>query len=285
LRQLASAVHQQSVLDDLLRELDQDESSIDLFHAALLIARLDSEEVDVEAYRRQFARLADECTGRLPADADDEARLKAVNDYLFVEGGFHGSRGDYYNRRNSYVNEVLDDREGLPITLSVVYIELARRAGLDVVGVGLPGHFVVEFRPKQGVPRIIDVFEQGESLTREQVDERVRGFTGQPPTAEQLRPVDKRAILVRIVRNLQSIAGRRQDLPGVMRYLDAILAIVPDSAEDRMFRAFYRYRSGQDALALEDLDWLIEHRPAGIDFERVDQLRESIVRRKKPSGD
>lgn len=285
LRQLASAVHEQEVLGKLRQELEQDEPKIDLFHAALLIAQLDSDEVDVDAYRRQFARLADELTSHLPADADEEARLKALNDFLFASSGFHGSRGDYYNRRNSYVNEVLDDREGLPITLSVIYIELARRAGLDVVGIGLPGHFVVQFRPKQGEPRIIDVFEQGESLTREQVDARVRTFTGQPPTEEQLRPVDKRAILVRILRNLQSLAGRRQDLPGVVRYLDAILAIVPDSGEDRMFRAFYRYQTGHEALALEDLDWLIEHRPANIDFERVDQLRESIVRRKKPSDD
>lgn len=284
LRHLASAVHEQEVLGKLRQELEQDEPKIDLFHAALLIAQLDSDEVDVAAYRRQFARLADELTSHLPADADEEARLKALNDFLFAASGFHGSRGDYYNRRNSYVNEVLDDREGLPITLSVIYIELARRAGLDVVGIGLPGHFVVQFRPKQGEPRIIDVFEQGESLTREQVDARVRTFTGQPPTEEQLRPVDKRAILVRILRNLQSLAGRRQDLPGVVRYLDAILAIMPDSGEDRMFRAFYRYQSGHEALALEDLDWLIEHRPANIDFERVDQLRESIVRRQKPQG-
>lgn len=285
LRQLANAVHEHDVLSELRQEIDQEEPKIDLFHAALLIARLDSDEVDVEAYRQQLSRMADELKGRLPAEADDETRLKALNTFLFADSGFHGSRGDYYNRRNSYVNEVLDDREGLPITLSVLYIELARRLDLDVVGIGLPGHFVVEFRPKQGERRIIDVFEQGEALTRQQVDERVRGFTGQPPTEEQLRPVDKRAILVRILRNLQSIAGRRQDMPGVVRYLDAILAIMPDSGEDRMFRAFYRYQSGHEALALEDLDWLMEHRPTNIDFERVGQLRESILRRKKPSGE
>ena len=100
----------------------------------------------------------------LPKDADGEAKLAALNKYLFEERGFHGSRGDYYTRSNSYLNEVIDDREGLPITLSVLYMELARRLGLKVVGVGDAGPFRGPPRA-EGAADLIDVYEGGISMT------------------------------------------------------------------------------------------------------------------------
>jgi regulator of sirC expression with transglutaminase-like and TPR domain len=278
-RQVAAAVDQQRVLSELKKELDHSETDIDLLNAALLLARLDNDELDVAAYRAQFERMADELNGQVPRDADDAVKLKTLDEYLFTENGFHGSRGDYYNRRNSYINEVLDDREGLPITLSLVYMELARRCGLNVVGVGLPGHFVVAWRPSQGEQQLIDVFERGERLTREQAQSRVLATTGQPLDDDDLEPVKKSALLVRMLRNLLALAGRGRDIPALLRYLDAILMITPDSAEDRMYRAFYRYQSGQGRSALEDIDWLLSHDPPGIDLDRVGQLRDAIMNR------
>lgn len=278
-RQIAAAVYEARVLAELKRELDRKEAEIDLVYAALLIARLDNAELDVAAYRAQFERLADELKGRVPAEADATTKLKTLDDYLFNDSGFHGSRGDYYNRRNSYVNEVLDDREGIPITLSLVYMELARRLGVDVAGIGLPGHFVVGWQPAPGEQQLIDVFDRGERLTREQAQARVLGDTGQPLDDEYLKPVEKRAMLVRMLHNLQSIAGRERDLPAFLRYLDAILTITPDSADERMYRAVYRYQNGQGRLALEDIDWLLSHDPPGIDLERIAQLRDAIMRR------
>ncbi|HEX7449753.1 MAG TPA: tetratricopeptide repeat protein [Pirellulales bacterium] len=279
LRRLADTLHQQTVLAALAKEFARDEAEVDLIYAALLVARLDNDELDVEAYRQQFDQMTHELKARLPADADEAARLAALDEYLFKLNGFHGSRTDYYNRRNSYINEVLDDREGIPITLSLVYIELARRLGLDVVGIGLPGHFVVEFRPRDSAPRVIDVYASGQPLSREQVAARVLAATGQPLDEAQLAPVSKRAIVVRMLGNLHSIAARGQDMPGVLRYLDAILVLTPESAEDRMYRAFFRYRSGQGAWALEDLDWLIANEPPGIELDRVRELRDSITAR------
>jgi regulator of sirC expression with transglutaminase-like and TPR domain len=276
LRKLALAVHQRRVLRELQRVLD--EPDFELFHAALLIARLDNDELDVEAYRGEFERLAGELKSGLPAEADEAAKLKSLNEFLFAANGFHGSRADYYNRSNSYVNEVLDDREGLPITLSLIYIELARKIGLKVVGVGLPGHFVVKHVPAKGDEQLIDVFEAGAPLSREQAEAKVRGAAGRAPIDDDLKPVDGRAILVRMLHNLQGIAGRSEDVPAMLRYLDAILIVSPDSPEDRMFRAFFRYRSGLGEEALEDLNWLIEHEPEGIDLERVRELRSVIER-------
>ena len=276
-RQVAAAVHERRVLDELGQELTKEEVHIDLLHCALLIARLDNEELEVAAYRSQFDRMSDELKSRLPAETDEAAKLVALDDFLFTHNGFHGSRGDYYNRRNSYINDVLDDREGLPITLSLVYTELARRLGLNVMGIGLPGHFVVAWQPEEGESQLIDVFDRGRRLSREQAQARVLGATGQPLDDEQLKPVAKRAWLVRILRNLQSLAGRHRDLAALLRYLDAILTITPDSADDRMYRAFYRYQNGQGQMALDDIDWLLTHEPPGIDLERVAQLRHAIL--------
>lgn len=278
-RQVAAAVYERRVLDELKRELARDEAAIDVIFAALLIARLDNDELDVPAYREQFDRMANELKSRLAADAKEAAKLKALDEYLFNDNGFHGSRGDYYNRRNSYINEVLDDREGIPITLSLVYMELARRLGLDVAGVGLPGHFVVGWQPRMGERQLIDVFERGQRLTREQAQARVLGATGQALEDSHLKPVTKKSILVRVLHNLQSNAGRKRDMPALLRYLDAILTIAPDSPEDHMYRAFYRYQSGQGQRALEDIDWLLSHDPPGIDLERVGQLRDAILNR------
>ena len=166
LRQAALLLHQQEVLKEMAQLVRGKEADIDLVHAALLIARLDNDELDVEAYRREVERLAKKLAARLPKDADDKAKLATLNKYLFTERGFHGSRADYYHRANSYLNEVLDDREGLPIALSVLYMELGRRVGLNIQGVGLPGHFVVKHVPAKGAEQLIDVFD-GDDWTSE----------------------------------------------------------------------------------------------------------------------
>ncbi|MEX0712570.1 MAG: transglutaminase family protein, partial [Pirellulales bacterium] len=208
LRHLARAVHHERVLAELAKALEPDEGQIDLFHAALLIARLDNDDLDVAAYRQELARMAAELTERIPAEADEAARLAALNEYLFETCGFHGSRGDYYNSSNSYVNEVLDDREGLPITLSVVYIELAGRINVGIEGVGLPGHFVVRHRPADQPAVLIDVYERGQPLSEEEAGLKVQAFAGRPPAPGDLEAVGKRAILVRILHNLRGIAVR-----------------------------------------------------------------------------
>ena len=277
LRKLASAVHERQTLTELARVIEVG-PGFDLFHAALLIARLDNDELDVEAYRTEFARLASELKSRLPAEADEPTRLKALNEHLFATSGFHGSRADYYNRSNSYVNEVLDDREGLPITLSLIYMELARSIELDVAGVGLPGHFIVKLSPKTGDAQLIDVFDGGRTLSRDDADALVRGAAGRPLDDADLKPIEPRAMLVRMLHNLRGIAGRSEDATAMLRYLDGILTISPDSAEDRMYRAFFRYRSGMNEQALEDLAWLIEHEPEGIELARVRELRDTVER-------
>jgi regulator of sirC expression with transglutaminase-like and TPR domain/S1-C subfamily serine protease len=281
LRRLAAAVHEQTVLDELTRVLRGKEGTIDLLHAALLIARLDNEEVDVMAYRREVERMAERISARLPKNADDKARLAALDKYLFEERGFHGSRGDYYNRSNSYLSEVLDDREGIPITLSVLYIELGRRLGVRLEGVGLPGHFVVRHVPAKGEAQLIDVYEGGQRISHEEASKKVHDLAGRPLRDEDLAAVDKRAIIVRMLHNLLNVAEREKDLEGMLRYLSAILAVAPDAAQQRGMRAVLRHKTGDRDGALKDVDWLLEHQPEGIDTEALREFRLLITRPEK----
>jgi regulator of sirC expression with transglutaminase-like and TPR domain len=281
LRQLALAVHQQSVLSELERGLRGKEEEIDLVRAALLLARLDNDEVDVEAYRAEVERMARKVAAGLPKEADEKAKLAALNAFLFKERGFHGSRGDYYNRSNSYLSEVIDDREGLPITLSVLYLELGRRLGVKVEGVGLPGHFVVRHVPAEGEGELIDVFEGGSPLSKEAAGKKVQELAGRPLREADLAAVSKRAIVVRMLNNLVGMARREQDAAGMLRYADAILTLQPDAAETRAMRASLRAQQGDREGALADVDWLLEKEPEGIDLDRLRAFRKQLMRPEK----
>ena len=277
LRRLAQLVHQKTVAEELAKVLAAGDGKVDLLHAALLIARLDNEELDVDFYRHDVERRAKKVAAGLAKDAGDKARLEALNKYLFAERGFHGSRGDYYNRANSYLNEVLDDREGIPITLSVVYMELGRRLGLKLEGVGLPGHFVVRHVPAKGAAQLIDVYEGGKPLSKEEAAKRVEDITGAKLEERFLLAVPPRAIVVRILNNLLRVAQNEKDVAGTLRYLDLILVAMPDAARERGMRAVARFQLGDKKGALADLDWILEKMPEGIDLDGVRAIRRRMA--------
>jgi regulator of sirC expression with transglutaminase-like and TPR domain len=276
MRELAQAAHEHRVIAELKSALDAEEDRIDLFRAGLLVARLDNEEVDVDAYCQELERMAGEAAAMLPEGATEAAKLDLLRKYLFEESGFHGSRGDFYHRANSYLNEVLDDREGLPITLSIVFMELGRRIGLSIEGVGLPGHFVVRHVPAEGEAQLIDVFDRGRTISRDEAARRIKESTDRELTDDDLRPATKRSIVTRMLHNLLGISG--SDPAAMRRYLDAILALEPESAQHRWLRAIVRYRLEDPRGAAEDVDWLVEQKPPGVDLVRVLQMREMLKR-------
>jgi regulator of sirC expression with transglutaminase-like and TPR domain len=278
LRQLAQSVHQKSVLTELARAVAGNDDAIDLTHSTLLLAKLDNDEIDVPAYRVEVDRMARKVAAALPREATDEAKLAALDKYLFVERGFHGSRGDYYNRANSYLSEVIDDREGLPITLSVLYMELARRLGVHVEGVGLPGHFVVGHFPAKGNAKLIDVYDGGKRMSKEEALALGTEFAGAPIDEQALAPVSKRIILVRMLNNLLNVAQKERDPASMLRYLDALVMLNPTSARDRGMRALVRAQAGDQQGALEDVDWLLDKQPEGVDLDRLQEFRQSLTR-------
>jgi serine protease Do len=279
LRGIAALLQERRALDDLAVLGAAGDDAIDPFRGALLIARLDNPDLDAAGVERDLDRIAGMVRAGLPEQADDATILAALDETLFSEMGFHGSRGDYYNRSNSYINEVLDDREGIPITLSVVYMAIARRLGVTVDGIGLPGHFVVRHAPADGEPRWIDVFDRARTLSRDDLARLVRDAVGEDLADRHLAVAPPRAILVRMLNNLLSIASREDDSESMLRYLDAILALDGDSVRERVMHMIVAGRAGRNDKAAASGRWLLEHAPEGIDLEKVREVVESAERR------
>lgn len=292
LRRLAGEVHRRQVcmeLADLLGRPDADER---LAEATLVAARLDDPDLDVEYYLAEIDRLAARVASATTPDASERDRLDALVRVLFRELGFHGGRSEYYHRKNSYLNSLLDDREGLPITLSVLFIELGRRLGLDVSGAPLPGRFMVRYAPSDGSEegiRFVDVFAGGTILDRGDVL-KLLGPGHRPETlgdAEIWGPASTRAIVARMFRNLLNSASadrRPEDLP---RYLDALIAVEPPerAAEYLWARAMLYYEQGRTEAALRDLDQLAENPPPGVDAVQMRRLREGLRQSMRRPGE
>ncbi|MCA9141544.1 MAG: trypsin-like peptidase domain-containing protein [Planctomycetaceae bacterium] len=280
LRKTAQDVRVQGVARKLGELVNTDNGDFDLLRGALLLAKLDEPDIEVEAYLSQVDQMAGEIKKTFAEDADDATKLAKLNDYFFVENGFHGSRSDeYYHRANSYMNRVIDDREGIPVTLSVLYMELGQRVGLDIQGVGLPGHFVVKHVRPESDDQLVDVFERGTLLSRDDAVALVRLHANRTLTEDDLAASPKRDILVRMIRNLGGLAESRTDGEALLRYLEALVAIEPDSAEYRQQRAGLRAFGNRYAAAIADLDWLLEHESPGIDLDRIHSMRSALLQR------
>jgi serine protease Do len=173
---------------------------------------------------------------------------------------------------------VIDDREGLPITLSVLYMEIAQRLKVEVVGVPLPGHFVVRHESAGAKSQYVDVFD-GKLMTREEAEQKVKKVTGELPEEAHFKPATKKAIILRMLHNLINVAESERDRVGMLRYLDGILAVDPDAHEERWARAVFRFQAGLRAGSLEDCDYLIRQDPPDADLDRVRELRRFLEKK------
>lgn len=263
----ASVIHRQAIAEEISVSLADDAG---LMRAALLIAKLDNPEVEVEVYLEELERMAGELAENLPDEASLAEKVDAIRTYLFQNNGFHGSRSDYYNRSNSYMNEVIDDREGIPITLSLLFMELGRRVDVEIEGLGLPGHFVAFFED-EGERRIIDPFERGRDMPHEEADALLRQ-AGFPVTASEMPAASPREIVSRMLRNLKAIAIEERDFPGALGYVEALVAVSPDDHQERLSRALLHLQTDHPELAKPDLEWILEKRPEGIHLDRIEEL-------------
>ena len=280
IKKLSREVRERVIISELVATLaHEDERSVDLLRSALLIARLDNEDFDLETYLKKAERLAKKIKSGFPKKASGEEKLKSLVSQLFKEMGFHGSTLDYNHRSNSYMNEVIDDREGLPITLSILFIELANRLDLPVSGLGLPGHFIAMYREpvpqsskKKAKEILIDPFG-GKIVTRKEAAD----LSGQSLTDEDFRPEPKREIITRMLRNLIRSAERDLDSKARLLYVDALLAIEPTDNYVRAMRAMILYAEGQFSKSLEDIDKLIEDNPDGPEMAPLREIRERLI--------
>ncbi len=239
---------------------------MDLAEAALLIAEDAYPGLDLDAYRQRLEDLAEPLRADWQEYAPLEEFVAKLNGHLFGEMGFRGNREAYYDPRNSYLNEVLDRKLGLPITLSVVYMEVARRLGLTVVGIGLPGHFIVSAE-RDGNSLLLDPFNGGEILGLEDCERLVEDAYGDsvPFSEALLAPVRKRQILTRMLTNLKRTYLMTGEVEAAWPVLEKLVCLNPESAVERRDRGLVAYRLNNFAQARRDLRDYLERRPDAPD--------------------
>jgi regulator of sirC expression with transglutaminase-like and TPR domain len=211
------------------------DEEIDLVAGALLIAAEQYPRLDIDAYAAKVAAFANVLRARLRPDIGPTDAIRSLNRYLFDELGFHGAGEDYYDPRNSFLNEVLDRRIGIPITLAIVYVSLGRAIGLDVDGVSFPGHFLVRCAVHEGTV-VLDPFHKGVSLGLPDLSKRIASMQGKAPARPELlamlAPAGPREILSRLLRNLRTIYLHYQQLSQALTATTRILELTPESAHE-----------------------------------------------------
>lgn len=261
---------------DFRQAVDRPEDKIDLGRAALTIALTDYPNLDVLDYLARIDQLAGEVASRLDSEADIYRSMAALNYVLFKQHGFHGNRKDYFDPKNSFLNEVIERKTGIPITLSVLYMEVAQRVGLALDGVGFPGHFLVKC-VGDGEEIVIDPFDGGEIKSRADIDKMLFNLYGGKVAfhSDLLAPSTKRDILKRMLANLKAIYINENDLVKSLSVLDRVLILDPASAEDARDRGVVYLRLECYAQAREDFETYLRLRP---DADDAILVREQLVR-------
>jgi regulator of sirC expression with transglutaminase-like and TPR domain len=247
---------------------------IDLAEAALLIAADEYPGLDIEENLARFDAMGATLRRRLRPDIGVTDSLLALNHYLFTELGFAADTDDYYDPRNSFLNEVLARRKGIPITLSVVYMEVGRRIGLVLHGVCFPGHFLVKC-PLHGGVAILDPYAAGASLSLDDLRGRLAALApGQPApelTADMLAAAGNREILARMLRNLKGIYLRRREFAKALAAADRIVLLLPEAAEEHRDRAAIYAELECFRAALAGFRRYLEMKPGAEDAGAVRQ--------------
>jgi regulator of sirC expression with transglutaminase-like and TPR domain len=250
---------------------------VPLDEAALAIAAEEYPGLDAAAYLARLDALGALVRHRAREPRRAAGRLRALCDVLFEELGFRGNGESYYDPRNSFLNEVLERRLGIPISLSVLLMEVGRRAGLPLQGVGLPRHFLVKLRPEAGPEVFIDAFDGGALLSRDECAARFRGG----PTAQELHPrwfeaVTPRQILGRMLQNLKRIYVEQGDDVRAYWVVDRLVLVAPEAAEELRDRGLVSARLGLRPAAARDLAAYLAVAPGAADAAEIREALTSL---------
>ncbi|HWZ44577.1 MAG TPA: transglutaminase-like domain-containing protein [Candidatus Saccharimonadales bacterium] len=259
-------------------ELEDDQ--LDLLRAALAMARVEYPLLDAEVYVRKVEQLARRVSALVREPGDPQQSIAAVNRVLFDEEMFRGNTVDYYNPRNSFLNDVLDRRLGIPITLALVYMEVGRRAGFPLLGVGFPGHFLLKHYEVSGKALLIDAFERGKIVTeadcQQRLDTQYSGQLNLQP--EFLMAVTRRQMLTRILNNLRTVYLSQRNFRKAVQIVDLVLVIYPRSPEDVKQRALLRHNLQDYRGALADFEDYVNMLPDASDAEEIRQAARALRR-------
>ena len=267
--------------------------AVPLARAALLIAEAERPELEPARYDEQLAAWAQALEARVHPAAEPRAQLEAASALLFAELGFHGNEDDYSDPRNLLLDQVIERRSGIPITLAILYVEVCRRAGLDVRGVGMPGHVIVrhaqtaeqsaeqeQYGASGEATPYVDVFRGGALLSVDDCARIVRSiYGGQTPfELHSLDAVTPRQLLQRLLHNLKAGALRRGDEAQAERAIELLLTLAPWDLDEIRDRGRLHERLGDYAAALPDLEAYLRYRPVARDAQTIAESVRSLRR-------
>ncbi|MFY9185156.1 MAG: tetratricopeptide repeat protein [Limnohabitans sp.] len=267
--------------------LVQSDSDFPVLEAAASLAQDEEPTLDVQQVLDDVARLLKRIKGRLPADADDLTRLAILTQVFYKEMGFGVNANDYYAPENSYLHEVLRTRRGLPISLAVLWLELAQGLGLQAQGVSFPGHFLVKITLQGGLV-VLDPLT-GDSLGIDNLSERLGPYRedmgpttgadldeGETPLGLYLQPCPPRDLLARMLRNLKEVFRSQEDWPRMLSVLDRLIVLLPEAWAERRDRGLVLAELGRNTEALQDLQVYLQAEPQAPDQaalrHRIDEL-------------
>lgn len=262
------------------QEIEQQENEISLARAALYIAAEEYPELDTDEYLNALDTMAAEVSEQLPAERYPLKTIQTLNRYLFEDLGFSGNAKNYYDPRNSYLNQVIERRTGIPITLSLVYLEVSQRVGFPMAGVGMPGHFLI--RPTvDEMDVFVDPFHRGEVLFPEDCRERLSQIYGRPVElrAEFLQLVSPYQFLIRMLTNLKMIYLKQGDLERTLASVERILLIAPDALGERRDRGLLYYEQGRWDDAIRDLEFYLQQVPVEQDQTTIRRILDILYER------
>ena len=269
--------------DRFVELLAQEDIRYSLAEACLLIAADAYPGLDVMHYLAEIERMAARLRGRLPPQADAEQKVVALNQFLFDDLGFHGNAGEFYDPRNSYLNDVIERRRGIPITLCILYMEIGRKIGLPLVGVSFPGHFLVRLSLR-GTALVLDPYSRGAPLSERDLRallQRVIAGTGSEglrsaadvaaelPLDPFLEPAGSRQVLARVLRNLKGIYAEKGESQQLLNVINRMIAVAPETHSELRDRGLLYQKMEAFRAALKDLNNYLERAPEAADAEEI----------------
>ncbi len=265
-----------------IREIRQSDEAINLERAALYLALEEHPTLDVDANLEQLDRMAAVVRDRLPETRYPLRVISVINQYLYEELGFSGNRRDYYDPQNSHLNQVLDRRLGIPITLALVYLAIAKRVDFPMIGIGMPGHFLI--RPMvEDMDVYVDAFNAGEVLFRQDCEALLQKLYQEPVALrpEFLQPVGNRQFLARMLGNLKGIAINQNNIQGALAAVERILLLFPEASGELRDRGILYFQLRRWSEARQDLEGYLATMPPEGDRNLIQDLLQQINRQSR----
>ena len=259
------------------REINQPDEQIDIAKASLYYAKAEYPDLDVQKYLHFLDAIATEVQTQLSGETYPLKVIQAINFELFDGLGFQGNSQDYYSPKNSFLNQVIERRVGIPITLSVIYLAVAQRIDFPMVGVGMPRHFLI--RPNfEDVGIFVDAFNRGEILFKQDCQKKLSAMYQQPVTLDPdwLAPVGNKQILARMLNNLKLIYLHSRQINKALATMSGIIRLLPDNIAEIRDRGLLYYQIDRWQEAAVDLEYFIKIAPDTEDTATVQLLLDKI---------